>query len=117
MSIPAAVAELNKEIATLDKAITEAEKKKARLASVRDCLLKEESEIGTVPAERRKPGRKPGAVRKSAVVKKAAVTKKTAIAKKTAAPKKRVLSDEARKKIGEAQKKRWAAQRKSATAS
>jgi hypothetical protein len=63
----------------------------------------------------RPPGRKPGTAKKSAVVKKAAVAKKTVVAKKAAAPKKRVMSPEAIKRIADAQKKRWAAQKNSTT--
>lgn len=113
MSIPAAVAELNKEIATLDKTITEAEKRKARLVGVRDSLLREVSEGSRTPAKRGRPGRKPGVGNKPVVVKKTAAVKKTTAGKKTASGKKRVLSAEARKKIGEAQRKRWAAQKAS----
>jgi hypothetical protein len=116
MSIPAAVAELNKEIAMLDKTITGAEKRKARLVGVRDSLLKEEGEVDSVPARRgRPPGRKPGPVKKSSVVKQAELAKKTVVAKKVAAPKKRVMSPEARKRIADAQKKRWAAQKSATT--
>lgn len=109
MSIPVAVAELNKEIATLERAITEAEKKKARLVGVRDSLLKEDSGSGGALVAKRKPGRQPGVARKSAAVKKAANTKKAVAVRKTAAPKKRVLSAEAKKKIADAQRRRWAA--------
>jgi hypothetical protein len=113
MSIPAALAELNKEIVTLDKAITEAEKKKARLIGVRDALLKEDRESGGAPARKAKPGRRPRATKKSKVASRAAVVKKTVGANKSAASKKRVMSVEARKRIAEAQKKRWAAQKAS----
>lgn len=113
MSIPAAVAELNKEIAALDRAITEAERKKARLVGVRDSLLKEDSE-SDAPVVRRKPGRKLVAGRKSTAARKAAFTKKTVAAKKVAAPKKRVMSAEAKKKIADAQRKRWAAHKAAA---
>lgn len=109
MSIPAAVAELNKEIASLDKAINDAEKKKARLTGVRESLLKEDRGSASVPAKKGKPGRKPGSGKKATVLKKAPVPAKTTAAKKTAAPKKRVMSAEAKKRIGDAQRKRWAA--------
>ena len=97
MSIPAAVEALNKEIEELDK-------KRNRLASLRDALIVEGKDggsdaVSSVPAKGKR-GRKPGATK---------AIKKTAIAKKAAAPKKRVLSTEARKKIADAQKARWAA--------
>ena len=60
MSISAAVAELNKEIAALDKTITETEKTKARLVGHRDALLKEDRTSGGNVAVKSKPGRKPG---------------------------------------------------------
>ncbi len=116
MSIPAAVAELNKEIATLDKTITEAEKKKARLIGVRDSLRKEEDKAGSAPVRKVKPGRRPRATNKSKVANRAAVAKKTVGANKLAVPEKRVMSAAARKRIAEAQKKRWAAQKASAKA-
>jgi hypothetical protein len=116
MSIPAAVAELNNEIAALDKAITEAEKKKARLISVRESLLKEDLAAGRAPAKKGKPGRKPGPAKKAASVRKNAVSPKKTAAKTSAAPKKRVLSAEAKKRIGDAQRKRWAATRASTKA-
>lgn len=111
MSIPAAVAELNKEIAALDKTMSEAEKKKSRLVSVRDSLLKEESGVGGAPAKKGKPGRKPGATKKAVAGKKVTTSTKTSAPTKTAAPKKRVMSPEAKKKIGDAARKRWAAKK------
>lgn len=114
MSIPAAVAELNKEIAALDKAITEAEKKKSRLVVVRESLLKEDGGVGGAPAKRGKPGRKPGALKKAVAGKKATTSTKATSAKKTVTPKKRVMSPEAKKKIGDAARKRWAAKKAAA---
>lgn len=111
MSIPAAVAELNKEIAILDKTISESEKKKSRLVGVRDSLLKEDPRTDSAPATKRKPGRKPGAGKKSTLAKKGAVAKKAVATSKAPARKKRVMSAEAKKRISEAQKKRWAAQK------
>ncbi len=119
MSIPAAVTELNKEIAALDKIITDTEKKKARVVTVRDSLL---TETGTgVPATKGKRGRKPGSAKKAATAKeasgkKSAVAAKPATLKKTAAKKKRTVSPEGKKRMAEAQKKRWAAQRAAAKA-
>lgn len=115
MSISAAVAELNKEIAALDKTITETEKTKARLVGHRDALLKEDRTSGGNVAVKSKPGRKPGRpAKKATVVKKAPGVKKAVASKKTGVAKKRIMSPEAKKRIAEAQKKRWAAQKASA---
>lgn len=122
MSISAAVAELNKEIATLGKTITEAQKTQTRLVSHRDALLKEsQTNSGGIVAKKGKPGRKPGrpakkatAVKKTASVTKAAEAKKIVPAKKAVTAKKRTMSPEARKRIADAQRKRWAAQKQSA---
>ncbi|MBN9615364.1 MAG: hypothetical protein BGO25_03155 [Acidobacteriales bacterium 59-55] len=121
MSISAAVAELNKEIVVLDKIITEAERTKARLVTHRDALLKEDRGGGGVAVKRGKPGRKSGRpankakpVKKTASVKKAAGAKRAIYEKKTVAPRKRTMSPEARKRIADAQKKRWAKQKQTA---
>jgi hypothetical protein len=112
MSIPAAVAALDKEVEELDK-------KRARIVSLRDALLAEGAEgsngvKSSVPAKKNKPGPNPGSARKSATVKRTGVAKKAVVAKKAAAPAKRILSPEARKKIADAQKKRWAATKEAA---
>jgi len=122
MSISAAVAELNKEIAALGKTITETQKTQTRLVAHRDALLKEgQAKSGGIIPIKGKPGRKPGstakkavAVEKTASLKKATAVKKVAPARKAAASKKRTMSPEARKRIADAQKKRWAAQKASA---
>lgn len=116
MSLAAAVAELNKEIATLDKTISEAQRTKTRLEGHRDALLKEDGAGSSDTAVKRgKPGPKPGqaakkaaAVKKAAGAKKAVTAKKTVPAKKTAVSKKRTMSPEAKKRIGDAVRKRWA---------
>lgn len=113
MSLSAAVAELNKEIATLDKTISEAQRTKTRLEGHRDALLKEAGN-GTV-VKKGKPGPKPGsAAKKSATAKETAGAKKAIAVKKTAVPKKRTMSAEAKKRIGDATRKRWAERKASA---
>ena len=116
MSISAAVAELNKEIASLDRAITETQKAKSRVIAHRDALLKEDQTSGSrISVTKGKPGRKPGRPAKKAVsVKKTAVANKSVSAKKAVVPKKRTVSPEGKKRIAEAQKKRWADQKANA---
>jgi len=112
MSISAAVAELNKEISALDKTIVEAEKTKARLVGHRDALLKEDQSSGSSVVTKGKPGRKPGRPAKTATtVKKAVGPQKAIAAKKTVVAKKRTVSPEGKKRMAEAQKKRWAAKK------
>lgn len=94
MGIPAAVVELNKEIAQLDK-------RKERLAKLRDALLKEEPNTA-VSTDRPAPQKKAAAKKKSVAV------KKTAAKKKPLPKKKRRLSPEGRKRIGDAARARWA---------
>jgi hypothetical protein len=115
MSIQAAVAALDKEIEALDK-------KRGRLVSLRDALVVEEgTEIGasaTVPVNKGKPGPKPGAKKSGPTPtrdklgpkpgSKATVRSKAATPRKVATPKKRVMSPEAKKRIGDAVKARWA---------
>jgi hypothetical protein len=115
MSINAAVAALNKEIEAIDK-------KRSRLVSLRDALVIEEGAeaqpTNSVSATKGKPGPKPGAKkasRKTGAKKPGpkpgpkTTTAKTATAPlKAATPKKRVMSPEAKKRIGEAVKARWA---------
>ena len=118
MSISAAVAELNKEISVLDKTIVEAEKTKARLVGHRDALLKEDQSSGSSVVTKGKPGRKPGrpaktatTVKKATPLKKAVGPQKAIAAKKTVVAKKRTVSPEGKKRMAEAQKKRWAAKK------
>jgi hypothetical protein len=116
MSIQAAVAALDKEIEALDN-------KRGRLVSLRDALVVEEgTEIGasaTVPVNKGKPGPKPGAKKSGPTPtrdklgpkpgsKKATLSSKAATPRKVATPKKRVMSPEAKKRIGDAVKARWA---------
>ncbi len=113
MSIPAAVAELNKEIAQLDK-------KKERLVGLRDALLKEDTEAVNstsvpVPAKRGPAAKKSTTAKKSAAVKKAAPAKKSVVVKKAAPAKKRTLSPEGRKRIADAARARWAKNKPAAT--
>jgi len=86
MSIAGAVAELNKEI--------------ERITKIRDSLL-QGAPSGVVAV--------PDTARTSAAV------TKTAAVKKSGGPKKRTLSPEARKRISDANKARWAAAKKSKT--
>lgn len=124
MSIHAAIAAMNKEIEAV-------EKKKARLESMRDALVAEagEAEVATTSiapvkgkpgpkpgsVKRGKPGPKPGATTKGkpgpkpGAAKKALTSQVAVAARKTPADKKRVMSAEAKKKIGDAAKARWAA--------
>lgn len=103
MSIPAAVVELDKAIAQLDK-------KRERLVGLRDALIKEEpKEAGSIDSID-----VPVPPKKAAVKKKSAAVKKTSVAKKVAPAKKRKLSPEGRKRISDAAKARWA--KKAATA-
>lgn len=116
MSIHAAVAALNKEIEAIDK-------KRVRLVSLRDALVVEEGvealPASSVPVKKGKPGPKPGAKKPGQKpeakkpgpkpgTKTATVVKRAAAPLKAASPKKRVMSPEAKKKIGDAVKARWA---------
>jgi len=116
MSIHAAVAALNKEIEATDK-------KRARLVSLRDALVVEEGaealpsssapvkgKPGPKPGAKKKPGPKPGA-------RKATAVKGATTSLKAATPKKRVMSPEAKKKISDAAKARWAQKTKANKAS
>ncbi len=116
MSIHAAVAALNKEIEAVDK-------KRARLVSLRDALVVEEG-ADALPASnapvKGKPGPKPGAKKKPGPkpgTKKATVVKGATTPLKAATPKKRVMSPEAKKKIGDAARARWAQKAKANKAS
>jgi len=95
MSITGAVTELNKEI--------------ERLTAIRDSLLKGSQELTGV-ASRPAPAKKASSAKKAASVTKSAATKSAA--GKSAPAKKRILSPEARKRISDANKARWAAVRK-----
>jgi hypothetical protein len=122
MSIHAAIAALNKEIEAVGK-------KKVRLESMRDALIGEAGDVDAVPAssepakskpgpkpgaaKKGKPGPKPGTVKKGKpgpkpVANKATTIQDTVAAKKATPPKKRVMSAEAKKKIGDAVRARWA---------
>jgi hypothetical protein len=106
MSISAAVRALNEEIAELDK-------KRIRLVSLRDALIVEGENTESGAAGRRtaiegKGGNKPGPTKKSVAVKKQTTKNKTEF------PKKRTLSPEARKRIADGQKARWAKARSDA---
>lgn len=120
MSIHAAVAALDKEIEAIDK-------KRARLVSLRDALVVEEG-AEALPASsaavKGKPGPKPGSKKKTGAkpepkpgTKKAAAVKGAMTSLKAATPKKRVMSAEAKKKISEAAKARWAQKAKANKAS
>jgi hypothetical protein len=108
MSISGAVAELDKELASLNKEI-------ARITQIRESLVQEAAKSGTrggatlapaAPAKkavaRKKPGPKPGS-------KKSAPAKKSASAKAVTPPAKRVISAATRKKMSDAAKARAAA--------
>lgn len=98
MSIDAAAKELTKEI---DRLLKEA----ARLTKLRDELVP--GSASEVPAIARKKATKKAA--KKVVAKKAA-------SPKAVAPKKRTLSVEAKKRISDANKKRWAEKKKAEAA-
>jgi hypothetical protein len=93
MSISGAVAELNEEI--------------ERLIGIRDSLLA--AQPGVAAATRLAP-----APAKKSAAKKTTAAKKSATVSEAAPAKKRTMSPEARKKISEANRKRWAAQKKNA---
>jgi len=95
MSISGAVAELNKEI--------------ERLTKIRDSLLQGSPSPSVAQTEST-------LARKGAASKKASSAKKAASAKKVTPAKKRTLSPEARKRISDATKARWAAARKAKSA-
>jgi hypothetical protein len=123
MSIHAAIAALEKEIEAVAK-------KKARLESMRDALAVEAqgAEVtvaSSTAAKKGKPGPKPGSAKKAKPGPKPAVAKKgkpgpkpgakktstvqeSVAAKSASSPKKRVMSAEAKKRIGDAQRARWA---------
>ncbi len=102
MSIPAARAELDKEIAQLDK-------KRERLVVLRDALLKEEPKAAD-SADAPAPAKRTVPKKKSVAAKKAVVPKKQKTAKK------RTLSPEGRKRIADAARARWAKKKPAASA-
>jgi hypothetical protein len=113
MSISGAVAELDKEIAGLNKEVE-------RITQIRESLLQGASKTAArgsatappSPAKRPGPKKKPGP-KKSTAAKKSVAVKKSAPAKTAAPAAKRVVSEATRKKMSDAAKAR-AAKRASA---
>ncbi len=120
MSIHAAVMALDKEIEVLDK-------RRVRLVLLREALVVEDGAVAeaavSLPLVKGKPGPKPGAKKsglkpgKKKPGPKPAGTKATVLTKAAAqlnvpTAKKRVMSLEARKRIGDAVKASWAAKAK-----
>jgi hypothetical protein len=114
MSISGAVAELDKEIAGLNKEVE-------RLTQIRESLLQGASKSAArvsatalpAPAKRPGPKKKPGpekstVVKKSIAVKKPVALKKSAPTKTAAPGAKRVVSEATRKKMSDAAKARAA---------
>jgi hypothetical protein len=110
MSLQAAVSELNDEIAKLTKEGVRINREIERVAQIRDRLLPNATAASAPGAKQDKAAKKPTAKKKSI----AAATHKTRSAKTASAPapKRRTMSAEARKRISDGSKKRWAAIRK-----